>query len=137
MHEMSLVRKVVDIVLSECEGKEVAAVRAVHLTIGEATDVIEEYVEDLFRFLARGTVAEKAEVFIARTPLTVRCLNCGDIFPIDTRDKETWGCPRCTAYQNYRLFSGREFRVDRIDVERSTPADSNNASTKADERKVD
>lgn len=118
MHEMSLVRKVVDIVAAECGSDDAAEVLAVHLTIGEATDVIENYVEELFQFLARGTNAQNAKLVIARTPLTVRCDRCGTVFPIDVRNSETWGCPQCGAYQKYRLFSGREFRVDRIDVAR-------------------
>jgi hydrogenase nickel incorporation protein HypA/HybF len=125
MHEMSLMRQVVDIVLAECEGKNVAVVRAVHLTVGEARDVIEEYVEDLFRFLARGTIAEDAEVVITRIPLMVRCRACGEIFSINTSDRETWRCPRCNAYQDYVLFSGKELRVDRIDIESGASIDEN------------
>lgn len=129
MHEMSLMRNVVDAVLSECAGAEVGAVRSVHLTIGELRDVIDQYVPGLFRYLARGTVAEHAEIVIEHTPVTVRCNACGDIFPIDVRDGQTWACPRCHERQNYRLFSGNEFRIDRIEVERaSKPAQAETMS---------
>ncbi|MEF9876650.1 MAG: hydrogenase maturation nickel metallochaperone HypA [Gordonibacter sp.] len=117
MHEMSLVRKVVDVVLSECEGKNIARVRTVHLSIGELSDVVEEYVQSLFQFLARDTIAENAEVAITRIPVNVRCNQCCNIFPIEIRNEDTWECPRCHAVHDYRLFSGREFRVDNIDVE--------------------
>lgn len=119
MHEMSLMRNVVDVVLSECTSPEIGAVRSVHLTIGELRDVVDQYVPGLFRYLARGTVAEHAEVIIEHTPITVRCNGCGDIFPIDVRDEQTWVCPRCHERQNYQLFSGSEFRIDRIEVERA------------------
>ena len=116
MHEMALVRKVVEIVLDECEGRDVSSVHAVHLTIGEMADVIEEYIPDLFRHLAKGTVAQDASIVIRRIPMTVRC-ECGNIFHIDSCDPKTWECPCCHAYQKYRLFSGNEFQVDFIEVE--------------------
>ena len=126
MHEMALMRDVVDIVLKECEGKGVRSVKAVYLTIGEMRDVIDEYVPSLFEYLARGTIAEHAKVVIRHTPTLVRCEGidarhpCGNIFPIDVHDSKTWECPRCHAYQRYSLFSGGEFRIDRIEVKNHT-----------------
>ena len=122
MHEMALMRNVVDMVLATCEGKDVGSVRKVYLTIGEMRDVIDEYVPSLFQYLARGTVAENAEVMIEHVPMMVRCQGpddahpCGEIFHIDTHDPKTWECPRCHAYQRYRLFCGDEFRISKIEV---------------------
>ena len=122
MHEMALMRNVVDMVLATCEGKDVGSVRKVYLTIGEMRDVIDEYVPSLFQYLARGTVAENAEVVIEHVPMMVRCQGpddarpCGEIFHIDTHDPKTWECPRCHAYQRYRLFCGDEFRISKIEV---------------------
>ncbi len=119
MHEMALMRNVVDMVLEECKhSDDIIRVVSVHLTIGEMRDVIDEYVPSMFRFLARGTIAEDAEVSIEHVPMRVRCLGCGEIFRIDPHDQGTWTCPRCDAFQNYRLFSGDEFRIDLIEVER-------------------
>ena len=115
MHEMTMVKPLVDAVLEECERCNAKSVRSVHLSIGEMIDVIEQYVPGLFRFLARGTAAENAEIVIERIPLYVRCNECGDIFSIDVHDEKTWHCPRCGVRQNYRVFSGREFRIDSIE----------------------
>lgn len=116
MHEMSLVRKVVDIVLEECEGKDIEEVVCVQLSLGELSDVVEPYVEGLFRHLAKGTVAANASIEIKRIPAYVRCRDCSDIHHIDFRDESTWYCPRCGVYKNYRLISGHEFRIDNIQV---------------------
>lgn len=121
MHEMALVRNVVDVVLGECEGKGIKAVKAVHLTIGELSDVVEDFVPSLFQFLARGTIAADAKIVIRRTPLLVRCDECGEIFHIDVRDEATWVCTRCGARQKYHMVSGREFRIERIEVEAGEP----------------
>ena len=113
MHEMSMVRVAVRAVLEECTGKDVGRVTAVNFSIGEMRDVVEAYVPDLFRYLARGTVAEDAQVNIARIPMRVRCRDCGEIFALgDER-----ACPRCGARRRYALFSGSEFRIDSIEVE--------------------
>ena len=113
MPEVSLVRSVVDVVLAECEGRSVERVSEVHLTIGMMSDVVEQYIPDLFRYLARGTVADGAEVVIRRTPVMMRCHGCYDIFPLDLHDESTWRCPRCGGH-DYEVFSGNEFRIDRI-----------------------
>ena len=116
MHEMSLIRPAVDLVLQECAGKNVAEVRAVHLTVGVMRDVIEDYMEGLFQHLARGTAAAGAKLVIKRIPAVVICNECATPFPIDVHDAATWTCPHCGAHKNYRLYSGNEFKVDRIEV---------------------
>lgn len=117
MHEMSLMSNVLQMVLDECATTNVHKVTAVRLTIGEQRDVVVEYAQGLFRHLARGTVAQDAELIVRRVPFMVRCVECGDIFKIDTRDPRTWSCPRCGAHQRYRIFSGHEFKIDSIEVE--------------------
>ena len=117
MHEMSLVRQLVEIVLGECEGRNVASIRAVHLSIGELSDVVEEQIPGLFHHFARGTLAEGAEVVVKRVPAYVHCLECSNIFAINVKDESSLSCPRCGAYRKYRLFSGREFRVDSLEIE--------------------
>lgn len=113
MHEMSLVRSIVNIVLEECAGKGITKVEGIDLVVGQLHDMLDAYVPDLFRYLARGTVAEDAQVNIARIPMRVRCRDCGEIFALgDER-----ACPRCGARRRYALFSGSEFRIDSIEVE--------------------
>ena len=115
MHEMSLVHNVLDIVLDECEGKGVAAVKSVYLSIGEGRDVVVPFFEGLFQHLACGTVAADARVVIRRVPLTVRCA-CGNVFPIDMHDERTCTCDACGQKQRYRIHSGMEFMVSGLEV---------------------
>lgn len=115
MHEMSLTRNVVEIVLEEAEAKGALEVRKVHLTIGNLRDVIEEMFEGLFAYLARGTVAEHAELVITHIPVTARCSVCGYIFHLDVRDETTFSCPSCHK-KDFQLNTGREFYVNSIDV---------------------
>lgn len=117
MHEMALVQRAVDIVLEECHKRGVRSVKTVHLAIGELSDVVEDFIPDLFRFLAKDTPAQGAAVEINRIPARVRCSECGEIFGIDLSIHDTHACPRCHAPGRYRLFSGREFQVEGIECE--------------------
>lgn len=115
MHEMGLVRPLVDAVLDHSEAANAEEVLSVHLSIGEYVDVIEQFIPKLFSFMARDTIAEHAEVVINRVPGYAACNDCNNIFSLDVKDESTWHCPRC-GERNYRMFSGREFRIDSIEI---------------------
>lgn len=117
MHEMSMLINALNIVIDACEGQDVAAVTAVHLSIGVMRDMPEPFVERYFKYCARGTIAQGAEVVVTRVPFTVRCNECGNIFTFDVRDAEQWFCPQCGARQRYSLCTGNELAVTRIEIE--------------------
>lgn len=115
MHEMALTRNVVDIVVQYAEEAGATEVRAVHLTIGHVRDIVEDLFEGCFAFMARGTVAEHADLVITRVPLTVRCNKCDRVYHINVRDTNTWVCPVCKE-KDYRLNTGMEFFVNDIEI---------------------
>lgn len=119
MHEMTLIRSVIDVVVKECEKRNVTSVRAVHLAVGEARDIVSELVPGYFEYFARDTIAAGAEITITKVPVTVMCKGCGNVFRINTRDPKTWRCPRCGDFQNYTLNTGNEFTILSIDVNES------------------
>ncbi|WP_278980354.1 hydrogenase maturation nickel metallochaperone HypA, partial [Adlercreutzia equolifaciens] len=114
MHEMAMVRSVVDIVLEEAERVEATEVLGVYLTVGYSRDIVEDVFESMFAWMCRGTVAEGAVLHLTRVPFTVRCEECGRIFPVNTRCRDTPRCPQCDA-SHYRLHSGMEFYVNDIE----------------------
>ena len=77
MHEMAMVRSVVDIVLEEAERVEATEVLGVYLTVGYSRDIVEDVFESMFAWMCRGTVAEGAVLHLTRVPFTVRCEECG------------------------------------------------------------
>lgn len=116
MHEMALMRTVVDTVLDYANGVDAVEVKRVYLTIGFNRDVVEEYMDSMFSFLARGTIAEHAELIVRRTPYTVKCNQCGRVFHLNVYDESTWVCPQCKAARDYKLHSGLEFAINNIEV---------------------
>ena len=124
MHEMALVHGVVEAVLEHAESAGASEVTAVFLTVGEGRDVVEEYMQGLFSFLTKGTVAEHARLAVRRSPFKVRCNRCDAVFPIDVFDPSTWGCSRCGTERDYRFQSGMEFTIDRIEIARDAAVKS-------------
>lgn len=115
MHEMALVRNVVGITLEEAERRQAHHVDAVYLRIGKGRDIVVDLFSGLFDHLAKGTVAEGAELVYERVPLITRCNDCGKLYRLDVHDESTWPCPACGS-KNYALYSGMEFSVDRIEM---------------------
>ena len=44
------------------------------------------------------------------------CNQCHHVFHIDVFDEKTWVCPYCKAEKDYRLNSGMEFSINRIEI---------------------
>jgi hydrogenase nickel incorporation protein HypA/HybF len=118
MHEMSLVRNILDIVKEEAEAAGAEKVTAIHLVVGEGRDIVEDLVQSLFQFLARGSVAENAKVILQHVPYMVRCNQCQTEFHLEIMRPEKWVCPNCHAYKDYKLVSGQEFYISRIEAKR-------------------
>lgn len=116
MHEMALARNVVDSVIASAESVSANEITEIWLTIGIARDIVDDLFDGLIKFLCRDTIAENAVVILARSPLTIKCNDCGAITPIDYRIiGNTVDCPCCHS-ENYHLNSGMEFAIDRIKV---------------------
>lgn len=120
MHEMSLVRNIVEIVGEEAAAAQAEKVTAVHLVVGEGRDIVESLVQSMFQFLARGTIMEDAEVILQHVPYMVRCNRCQTEFHLEIMRPEKWACPNCGAYQDYKLISGQEFYISRIEAKKAS-----------------
>ena len=126
MHEMSLVRPLIQIIQEEAEAAGVEKVTAVHLVIGEGRDIVLHLLESMFQFMARGTVAENAKVVVQHVPYMVKCNQCGTEFHLEVMQPEKWVCPSCHAYKDYKQVSGNEFYISKLEA----PARKNPAAQK-------
>lgn len=116
MHEMALVRSIMEVVVEEAEAAGAAEVTAVHLDVGEGRDIVIDLFESLFQFLARDTVAENARVVINVVPYRVRCNRCGEEFRLDFKDRFSQTCLGCGADRDYALISGNELYINKIEA---------------------
>jgi len=120
MHEMSLVRNLVEVVAEEAAAANVAKITSIHLVVGEGRDIVEDMLPPLFAFLARGTVMENAEIVVQHVPYMVKCNQCGTEFHLQVAQSDKWACPSCHAYKDYRMVSGNEFYISRMEATRRT-----------------
>lgn len=114
MHELSITQSILEIALEYAQRNGAQKILEVQLQIGEITDFEDEWLQRYFDFLSKDTLAEGAKVRIERIPAKGQCSKCFAIFPID---KTTWNnkCPTC-GEENWELISGREFRVEALEV---------------------
>jgi len=113
MHELGLTKELVDIVDARAREAGAVKIKSIMLTIGAFSGVEADAVSFCFEVVAKGTLAEGAELVIERVPLKVDCAGCGrtsvneDNFPI---------CPLCGG-TNVVITSGREFVIRSMEVE--------------------
>jgi hydrogenase nickel incorporation protein HypA/HybF len=113
MHELSITRSMLDLVLRQAEEAGADKVEKINLVLGEMTGVVGRCVQFYFDFLSRGTPAEGAELNFKEIPTTARCHNCGQEFELGEFD---WTCPHCQS-NNIEITGGKELYVESIEVE--------------------
>lgn len=116
MHELPIVQNIIDNVLKYSEQENAKRVLAVVLEIGEAHDLIDEWVQKYFSFASRTTVAEGAELRIRRIPVIASCTSCRSNYRINLKKAEHDSCPACGG-KNYKLLSGDELIIHSIELE--------------------
>ena len=112
MHEMAIAEGIFDIAKEQAEREHSPRITKIGLLIGEMAGVEEDALRFCFSALVRGTLAEGAELSIARVPLVGRCAACGHEQPIE---KYNFVCPACGG--GLGIVSGRELRVDYLEMD--------------------
>ncbi|KPL22475.1 MAG: hydrogenase nickel incorporation protein HypA [Anaerolineae bacterium SM23_84] len=113
MHELSITQNILNIVVEHAKRAEAQRVRAINLVVGDLTGFVDDSIQFYFDMLSPDTLAEGARLNIQRVPARVCCRSCGEQF---SPQDYSWVCPRCSALGG-DVLSGREFRVESIEVE--------------------
>lgn len=104
---------ILGIVIDEAQRAQVSAVTQVCLCIGDLAGVEATTLTACFEMLCEGTVANKAQLIIRRIPVTGTCTVCGTAA---TGRGRMLQCPLCKTGP-VKLTTGREFYVERIEVQ--------------------
>ncbi len=94
MHEVTMMRNVVDAVLEQAMQHEGSSIGQVRLVIEASDHLSEEGVRQLFAMLAANTPAAQAIVDVAWEPAQYQCILCRQIFPCDHPTADVT-CPHC------------------------------------------
>lgn len=113
MHEQALTEKILRLVLAEAKAHGASRITKIRITVGELSGVVPESVDFYFQLIARGTIADGAELEFHPTPATLHCVHCDLDFsklPGDFR------CPHCGNLGRLTGI-GQECLVESIEVE--------------------
>ncbi len=116
MHELPVIESIMNICLKHANDHQVQKILAIHLEIGKMSDLEDEWMQSYFDHLSKGTIAEGAVLKIKRTPVIMRCGNCGTSFEVDIRAASDIKCPQCQAEKDYTLISGREYKITNMEA---------------------
>jgi hydrogenase nickel incorporation protein HypA/HybF len=113
MHELSLVRNIIESVSTHPGMDGESRVRKILLRVGEAAGVETTALEFGFRCLSAGTPLEAAFLEIEKVPFTVACRHCG---ATNRTDPVMNYCPAC-GNRDVEVLGGCELDIISIEVE--------------------
>ncbi len=113
MHEVSVCESIIDIVIEHASKESASRVTSIRLKIGEMAGVALDSMRFAFGIVAKGTLAEGAELIIDTIPLAARCRSCGRNFKITNY---AFSCAHCNSPE-IEVVSGRELCIEEIVME--------------------
>jgi hydrogenase nickel incorporation protein HypA/HybF len=113
MHEMALSESIIGILETEAVRNNFARVKKVFLEIGPFSGVEVEALRFSFEVVARGTIAENADLEIETPEAQAHCFVCDTYIHLKNRYD---ACPRCGGHQLH-MTSGEEMKIKELEVE--------------------
>lgn len=115
MHELPVTESILTIVLKHAENNDVKRIVTIYLSVGELSDLEDEWMQKYFEYLSKGTLAEGAQLRIERIPITMQCTACSEVFYINKKDLDAIRCPKCNE-EKCTLTAGREYYIKNMEV---------------------
>jgi hydrogenase nickel incorporation protein HypA/HybF len=111
VHELSLVKSVIDVISIHARENGWRRVTRVTLKVGRMRQVIPDVMKFSFQVASGGTSLEGAELEIVELPLDLICKKCGFKW-----SEDIFSCPRCGSPDN-EIVHGMELDIDSVEVE--------------------
>lgn len=114
MHELGLMTGVMDAAVAAAHDAGAERLVAVKVSIGEATEAVEDALRFAFEALAESdsfTASARLDLTMIR-PKSI-CLECGHEFEHDLYARF---CPKCDSFAT-QLLCGNELQIDSIEVD--------------------
>ena len=113
MHEMALAQSIVELVQDHARRDAFTRTRTIRLSIGALAHVDPRALEFGFDVVARGTVAEGAELIIDRPGGTAFCMDCSRNVEVSAHGE---ACPSCGGHE-WILVGGDGMRIVDLEVD--------------------
>ena len=113
MHELSVVEEMLQVALDSAAHHHASHIAQLNVELSAWADESEASLRFYFENLARGTIAQDAQVRFRRVPVRGMCADCGNEFQSQSRFAE---CPAC---HSFRVIAtrGNDLRLISIGVE--------------------
>ena len=115
MHELSVTKDILNIVLRHARRNNVTEVKKIELEIGALSDLEQEWIQRYFTSLAAGSVAAEARIVVKKIPCRFTCSSCRLEFSADLSSDDALVCPQCGAVEA-RMTSGMEYTVKSMEA---------------------
>lgn len=115
MHELPVIDSILKIVLRHAVENNVNRVVAIHLQVGEMSDLEDKWMQQYFDHLSKGGIADGASLKIERTPVVLKCSDCGMSFAVNMKEDKSHDCPDCKSQKN-TMVSGREYYIKHLEA---------------------
>jgi len=115
MHELPVIEKILKVVLAHAVKHRVKRVVAIHLEVGEFSDLEEQWMQHYFDHLSKGSRAEKARLVIEKIPARMQCAQCGENFAFMATSDGSNTCPLCAA-KDCRLIAGQGYFIKNLEA---------------------
>jgi hydrogenase nickel incorporation protein HypA/HybF len=115
MHELQVTQLMLNVVLEHAKKHQVQKILVVHLEIGKLKDFDQDWIQQYFDYLSKGTPAEGAKLKIEWIPVILQCAGCSHSFEVDIKRLTEIHCPECAGTE-CSMISGRDYRVKQIEV---------------------
>jgi hydrogenase nickel incorporation protein HypA/HybF len=114
MHEMAVAENILTVIQEKLKDKDPKVeVKKINLKIGKLTCVEPEALRLSFEVLSKGTLLEKAFLFIDSVPITGKCKDCDKNFRLEELD---FACPFCGSFR-IEIKTGRELFIESFEIE--------------------
>lgn len=117
MHELSIVKRFMNIAISSIPEGNTAKVKSVTIDVGEMTDLVPRYLTKYYDLSSKDTILEGSELIIHSVPMKVLCHSCGCTYNPMLSPRRL--CPECGS-GDCHLLEGRDVSVSEITLEESS-----------------
>ena len=113
MHELGIVFHMIDLLEDLARDEGLEQIGCVRLALGEVSGVVEDYLQDCWRWAAdRSEVLRGAELEVRAVPAVTVCRDCGRTYPTVAHGRT---CPHCGSDQT-ELLHGLEIEILEIEA---------------------
>jgi hydrogenase nickel incorporation protein HypA/HybF len=118
MHELAVTENLLEIALRHAVKADAGKITDIHVVIGDLSSIIDDSVCFYWDIVAKGTIAEGAQIHFQRLHTLFECLECYTQFELET---DRFTCPSCKG-QKITIKQGKEFYLESIQIESASDA---------------